>query len=296
MKKSTQLSRITGISDRLSNTADGIARICATRRLSATEAMKVIFGYDSGWRTTVHETDYCTFTHHLLTALPDKRPAERAFTERLHATVIRSGDADRDKAAAMEMIAAQVIRFNHLYWSGRVDSDQSFDERLGRVAKAREVRRIDREIATKLVGALLERGYTITCDLQDDEPEFDRSTDRAGILDYLWGVECAELAVHKGTKNGSISLMFDEEGWDLVHDYSVGLEPIIDPICEPYLPWNLQDADTRDYGIRVLVLNSPNDVPQDRRDVEAMNEGQDKRLLRETAGIRFCVDRKADPA
>lgn len=230
------------------------------RGLSATEAMKVVFGYESGWKTSVHETAYGTFTHYILTAFPEKRRADRAFNERLHPTVVPSGDADRDKAAAMEMIAAQVVRFNHLYWEGRVDGDESFDERLGRVTRAREVRRIDREIATKLVDALLADGYTITGDLQDDEPEFERSTDRDGILDYLWQVECAELVVHKEKKNGSISLRFDEDGWDVVRDYSVDLERIIDPICEPYLPWNQPDADQRDYGIRVLVLNSPDDV------------------------------------
>lgn len=230
------------------------------RGLSGTEAMKIVFGYEGGWKTSVHETDYGTFTHFILTAFPDKRRADRAFNERLHATVVRSGDAGRDKAVAMETIAAQVIRFNHLYWEGRVDTDKSFDERLGRVTRAREVRRIDREIATKLVDALLADGYTITCDLQDDEPEFERSIDRDGILDYLWQVECAELAVHKEKKNGSISLTFDEDGWDVVRDYSVALEYIIDPICEPYLPWNQPDADQRDHGIRVLVLNSPDDV------------------------------------
>ena len=230
------------------------------RGLSAMEAMKVVFGYESGWKTYVHDTEYDGFTHYVLAASPDKRPPERTFNERLHATVIRSSDSGRDKALAMEMIAAQVIRFNHLYWEGRVDTDKNFDERLVRTARAREVRRIDREITTKLVDALLADGYTITCDLQDDEPEFDRSTDRVGILDYLCAVECAELAVHKGKKNGSVSLTFDEDGWDVVRDYSVGLERIIDPVCEPYLPWNQPDADTRDHGIRVLVLNSPDDV------------------------------------
>lgn len=230
------------------------------RRLSASEAMKIVFSYESGWRVHLHEEDYGSFTHHVWAATPDKRPPDRSFTERLHATVVRSGDAGRDKALAQEMIAAQVIRFNHLYWEGRVDTDTSFDERLDRVARAREVRRIDREITTKLVDSLLADGYTITCDLQDDEPEFDRSTDRAGILDYLWAVECAELAVHKGRKKSSISLTFDEEGWDVVRDYSVDLEHIVDPICEPYLPWNQPDADQRDHGIRMLVLNSPDDV------------------------------------
>ena len=172
----------------------------------------------------------------------------------------RTADTERDRAAALDMIAAQCIRFNHLYWNGRVEGDDAFDERLRRVAEAREVRRIDREIATKLVDGLLAGGYTITCDLLEDEPEFERSTDREGILDYLWQVETAQLAVHKGKKRGWLSLIFGENGWDLVADYSVDLERIVDPICEPYLPWNQPDADQRDHGIRMLVLNSPDDV------------------------------------
>ncbi|MDN4987179.1 hypothetical protein QY049_28870 [Bradyrhizobium sp. WYCCWR 13022] len=230
------------------------------RRLSATEAMKVVFSHGSGWTTCLQENGYDAFTHYVLAAWPNRRPPEHTFNERLHATVIRSGDAEKDEAAAMEMIAAQCIRFNHLYWGGRVESDEAFDKRLSRVAKAREVRRIDGEITTKLVDALLADGYTITCDLLEDEPEFQRSTDRDGILAYLRQVETAQLDVHKGKDRRWINLIFDEAGWDVVADYSVDLERIIEPICEPYLPWNQPDADIRDHGIRVIALNSPDDV------------------------------------
>lgn len=230
------------------------------RGLTAADAMKVAFAHRDGWKTYLDETDYGYFTRYSFTACPDKRPSERAFTERLQATVVKSGDPADDEAVALGMIAAQAIRSNHLYWDGRIEEDASFDERLRRVAKAREVRRIDREISTKLVDALLADGYTITLDLLEDDPEFVRSTDRAGILDYLQQVEIAEMAVHKGKTRRSVSLMFDEEGWDVVRDYSVALEHIIDPICEPYLPWNQPDADRRDHGIRMLVLSSPDDV------------------------------------
>lgn len=230
------------------------------RRLSAVEAMKIVFGHESGWRVYVHEEDYGTFTHYVWAARPDRRPTERSFIERLHATVAKTSDVERDRAAALDMIAAQCMRCNHLYWDGRVESDDAFNKRLRRVTEAREVRRIDREISTKLVDALLADGYTITCDLLEDEPEFERSSDRDGILDYLWAVETAELEVHKGRKRGWLSLISGESGWDLVADYSVDLERIVDPICEPYLPWNQPDADQRDHGIRMLVLNSPDDA------------------------------------
>ena len=103
--------------------------------------------------------------------------------------MIRTADAERDKAIGLDMIAAQFMRCNHLYWNGRVETDEGFDKRVRRVAEAREVRRIDREIATKLVDAFLADGYSITCDLQDHEPEFERSTDRDGILEYLGTVQ-----------------------------------------------------------------------------------------------------------
>jgi hypothetical protein len=82
------------------------------RGLSATEAMKIVFGYEGGWKTSVHETDYGTFTHYMLTAFPDKRRADRAFNERLHATVVGSGDTDRDKAMLGRSTSTTMVRIS----------------------------------------------------------------------------------------------------------------------------------------------------------------------------------------
>ncbi|ACE99591.1 hypothetical protein IP86_17115 [Rhodopseudomonas sp. AAP120] len=236
--------------------------VVIARHLSATEAMKIAFGYQNAWRVDLGEDDYGSFVHYTWRAHSNnKDPIGLPYWhEDLHATVVRSGQPELDKMLGMNMIAAQFLRFGGRYWKGRVESDEAFDKRLKRVAEKREVRRIDREIATKLVDAILADGYTITCDLQEDEPEFKRSTDRDGILDYMWQVEIVEMSVHKGKSRGWLRLIFDESGWDLVQDYTVGLEHIVDPITEPYLPWNQPNANELDHGIRVMTLNSPDDV------------------------------------
>jgi hypothetical protein len=121
-------------------------------------------------------------------------------------------------------------------------------------------RRIDKEISTKLVDALLADGYTITCDLRDDECEFIRSVDRDRILEHMWDVEEVEMYVYKWKYRGWLRLIFGESGWDLIQDYSDELGYLIDPIVEPYHPDNRPNTEERDSGIRVLELNSPDDV------------------------------------
>lgn len=231
------------------------------RNLSGAEAMKIAFGHQDGWNVHLDETDHGWFMHYRWRAHPNNRPLDRSWTERLQATVIRSDDAFRDKAVALEMIAAQFLRQNqNIFWSGRVETDDEFDKRLRRVAEKREVRRIDKEISTGLVDALLADGYTITCDLIEDDPEFKRSIDRNGILQHMWQVETVEMRVHKGKSQAWLRLSFDESGWDLIQDYSEKLGYLIDPIVEKYLPMDQTDSEESDGGIRMLVLESPDDV------------------------------------
>jgi hypothetical protein len=229
--------------------------------LTGAEAMKVAFGHEDGWKVDIEETDHGWFTRYEWRARPNNRPADRSWTERLQATVICSSDRLRDREVALEMIAAQFLRQNqHIFWTGRIETDGEFDKRLRRVAEKREVRRLDKEISTKLVDALLADGYTITCDLLEDDPEFQRSTDRNGILDHIWQVETVAMHVHKGKSRSWLRLTFDESGWDLIQDHGDSLSHLIDPIVEPYLPGNQPNAAEPDHGIRMLVLQSPEDA------------------------------------
>jgi len=226
------------------------------RQLSSVEAMKIAFGYQGRWSTHLIEDDFGSFVLSTWSVHPKAENARRGSAPPLQATVVCAGQPELEKLKALDMIAAQFLRWQTPYWNGRVVLDAEYDKRLERVAERREVRRIDREIATRLVDAFLGDGYTITCDLQDDEPEFVRSTDRNGILEYMWQVEWVELNVHKGNSRGWLRLIFDENGYDLVQDYTVDLEHIVEPICEPY--W--QRADEEDVGVRALTIGDPEDV------------------------------------
>lgn len=56
------------------------------RGLSAAEAMKVMFDYESGWKTSMHETDYGNFMHVVLRPPPisarPTRPSRNSCTPR----------------------------------------------------------------------------------------------------------------------------------------------------------------------------------------------------------------------
>ncbi|MGY3428588.1 hypothetical protein [Bradyrhizobium canariense] len=226
------------------------------RRLSPVEAMKIALGYQDRWSTHLIEDNFGSFVLYTWAMHPHTKDAGRAWTLPLQATFARGGQPELERLAALDMIAAQFLRRQTPYWTRRVVADTEYDSRLERVAQKRAVRRIDREIATKVVDALITDGYSITCDLQDLEPEFVRSTDRDGILEYMWQMEWVEMNVHKENLRGWLRLIFGENGFDLVQDYTVDLEHIVEPICEPY--W--RTANEADLGFRALALETPEDA------------------------------------
>lgn len=173
------------------------------------------------------------------------------------ATVPKTDDAQRDQQDAMEMINAQIFARHSEFFPCRISTGEEFAARLRRIAEARTVRALDRKITTELVDKLLEEGYRITCCIRHDVPKFQNSRARAGILKLLFELEISELLVQKDGVTYWIMMIFDEEGWDVVADYSVELEYLIDPIIDPHLPWNQPNADPRDRGYTILKLPSP---------------------------------------
>lgn len=172
------------------------------------------------------------------------------------ATVPKTGDWDHDLRAAMEMIDVQTCERSGEFWPGRISTDADFSARLVKIKERRAVRAIDRQITTALVDRLLEEGYRITCCVRQDEPRFENSKARNGILKFLSGLEMAELHVQKAGKTYWIMLIFDEAGWDVIADYSADLTDLVDPILEPFLPWNKPGA-AAVAGYSVFVLPSP---------------------------------------
>src|SRR5262245_18469463 len=106
--------------------------------------MKIAFGYDDGWKIRLDEEDYVSFRLYTMWTYPKK--TTHRWSDNLQVTVARTDEPQLDKLVAMEMIAAQLLRRQTIYWNGRVATDADFDQRLKRIASRREVQRIDREI------------------------------------------------------------------------------------------------------------------------------------------------------
>lgn len=230
--------------------------VVVARNLSGCDAIKMAIEHSGSWTVHLHEDEYRSFRLYRWQPHARKWPYDKRRLDTLCATVVKTGDRARDEAVGMSMIVDQFMRRSNHYWKGSVETDEEFDKRLLHIAKRREVHRMDKEIVTKLVDALLTDGYVIT-DASSDE--FERSTDRRKILGYLLEVDMLELIVEKNDEEFWIRLIFGENGWDLIQDHTVDLGYLIDPIVEPNLPWNRPKPDM-DGAIRVPVLKSPEDV------------------------------------
>jgi hypothetical protein len=221
--------------------------------LTPTQAGKFIRAFDTQM-TIPRVFDHGTFRGFELVLIRSKENHLRTV---LAATVPKTADLEADRTLAMEMIDIQAFDRHGLFWDGQISTDADFKERLKRIEERRAVRKLDREITTKLIDALLADGYEITCCLLDDVPAFEQSKDRAGILNLLWDLEMAELHAHKGNETAWIKLIFGEAGWDVVADHTEDLAYLIDPIVGPHLPWNRPNPQDRHCGYHVFVLPSP---------------------------------------
>jgi hypothetical protein len=226
--------------------------VIVARNLLGPEAIKTALELDGSWSVHVWDKEFEGFRLYEWQPYAKKWPHDTRRLDSLYATVVKSTDSVRDLALGLSMIAQQFMRWSGHYSKASVLADEEFDERVRRIAYKREVRRLDKEIATKLIDALLAEGYVVT---DFSSGEFKRSTDRDAILDYLFDIDRIELIVAKTGERFWMRLIFGENGWDLIQDYSVDLECIIDPMVKSYLPW--KRASAADAGSEFLPPPSP---------------------------------------
>ncbi|WP_194480655.1 hypothetical protein [Bradyrhizobium sp. CCBAU 53338] len=223
--------------------------------MTRVEAAKLICEYGNA-KPCIYDRPYVTFRSVELHQYSSKYQ----LLVTIGATVPLTEDRDADRRLAMEMIDIQIFERHSEFWPGRVSTDADFDARVQRIAEARNVQAIDRQITTELIDEFLKQGYSITCCVREDDPAFKKSKDRDGILELLMDLEIAELRLHSRGATSWIMLVFGESGWDVVADYSEDLEALIEPIVSPHAPWNKPDAGPQDRGYSVLVLPSPADL------------------------------------
>ena len=86
---------------------------------------------------------------------------------------------------------------------------------------------VEYEIISSLVDELLEQGCLISIN-DGDGIALRKSTDRTKILESIMSVDEEHLIVyHQTGRLGSIFLVYGNDGWDVVNDYSTSLEPCI---------------------------------------------------------------------
>jgi hypothetical protein len=97
---------------------------------------------------------------------------------------------------------------------------------------------VERKIATAAIDAILAAGFAISIDNGGDEYELAHSTDKDTILKSMFLADEDRLFVEpletkKGTRRGNspwfgwLYLVYGNDGWDVISDYTVNLEKYV---------------------------------------------------------------------
>lgn len=129
--------------------------VVVARNLPGADAIRTALELDGAWRVHDREDEYETFRLYHWRPYARDFPYQEGKLDALYATVVKTADAVRDRELGMSMIVDQFLRTSGRYSKAHVKTDEEFDKRLLHVAKRREVHRLDKEIATKLIDALL---------------------------------------------------------------------------------------------------------------------------------------------
>lgn len=96
---------------------------------------------------------------------------------------------------------------------------------------------IERDIVTKLVDALLAKGYVLH--VNDGERSYPGTTaDRATVLEQLGEVDDEHIEVAtpnvegKPKRVGWVRLVYGNDGWDVISDYTMNLEDVLKPVMD----------------------------------------------------------------
>lgn len=89
---------------------------------------------------------------------------------------------------------------------------------------------IELHIVRLLITTLRAAGYALTF---DDGGDRIQTPDDDKAVEHLFGVDEAYIITRKeGCKTSSVWLVFGNDGWDVICDYGVSLEPVIGTLGE----------------------------------------------------------------
>lgn len=87
---------------------------------------------------------------------------------------------------------------------------------------------IEHQIISKLVTDILDAGYAISVDDGGEEPAITKSTNHENIMASLMNTDKDQIIVHQqdGRLIGFVYLVYGNDGWDVINDYSTTLEDL----------------------------------------------------------------------
>jgi hypothetical protein len=102
---------------------------------------------------------------------------------------------------------------------------------------------IEKRIARRVVRELLAAGYELTVNNggEYDEIEIPWSRDFTTIVGAMFATDEEYLYARKGKLASFVRFVYGNDGWDVINDYGMSLEPVMAPInqyadaqCERY--------------------------------------------------------------
>jgi hypothetical protein len=94
---------------------------------------------------------------------------------------------------------------------------------------------IEKRIARRVVRALLAAGYDITVNNGGDEDEIPYSASFKQITEAMFATDDERLYLRRDGRNqGWVWLVYGNDGYDVICDYTTNLSPVIEPI-EAYI-------------------------------------------------------------
>jgi hypothetical protein len=90
------------------------------------------------------------------------------------------------------------------------------------------IQRIERAIVRSILTKAIKNGYSIALDNGEEAMPLQGSVKE--MMSAMMSVDEETLLLKKDGKKGAIALVYGNTGWDVIHDYTVGLCSLIEPI------------------------------------------------------------------
>lgn len=125
--------------------------------------------------------------------------------------------------------ALEYVDNGTVFKPGKSTKDWNRGLRLTGVAGAVRARqRTEQSVVIAAVDALLDNGFSVSINNGGEEDEVYHSTDREYIIAHLFQTDEDTIVAGKNGKGfGWIHAVYGNDGWDVLQDYTVNLEPYI---------------------------------------------------------------------